>query len=44
MAVRKPTIFKPKLNQPSDEDRFHEMPADAIIRRAIEASIMKVAA
>ena len=25
MAARKPTINKPKLNQPLDEDRFHEM-------------------
>jgi len=23
MAARKPTINKPKLNQPPDEDRFH---------------------
>ena len=25
MSARKPTIVKPKLNQPSDEDRFHVM-------------------
>jgi len=25
MAARKPTINKPKLNQPLDQDRFHEM-------------------
>jgi len=25
MGARKPTIVKPELNQPSDEDRFHVM-------------------